>query len=63
MSKPVRRRKLCAASRGGLTGYVGIEDDEVKSAQHGSSYEYQYHKNTGKDKLVPGLNRPTFFDA
>ncbi|TAJ07577.1 MAG: hypothetical protein EPO61_12650 [Nitrospirae bacterium] len=28
-----------------LSGY------EVKSAEDGGSYEYQYHKNTGKDKL------------
>lgn len=28
-----------------LSGY------EVKSATHGSNYEYQYHKNTGKEKL------------
>lgn len=25
---------------------------EVKSAENGGSYEYQYHRNTGKEKLV-----------
>ncbi|MGO8734915.1 MAG: hypothetical protein ACLQVM_19220 [Terriglobia bacterium] len=34
-----------------LAAGVDLEGHEVKSAQHGSSYEYQYHKITGKDKL------------
>jgi hypothetical protein len=30
---------------------VDLSQYEVKSAENGGSYEYQYHKNTGKDKL------------
>jgi hypothetical protein len=40
-----------------LTGY------EVKSAFDGGRYEYQYHKNTGKDKLKKDMKvGHLFFD-
>ena len=31
---------------------VDLANHEVKSAKRGSSYEYQYHKHTGKEKLA-----------
>lgn len=31
---------------------IDLANYEVKSAKRGASYEYQYHKNTGLDKLV-----------
>jgi hypothetical protein len=34
-----------------LTKGVDLDRHEVKSAEGGGSYEYQYHKNTGKKKL------------
>src|SRR6266480_3731157 len=34
-----------------LTKGVDLSRYEVKSAEQGGSYEYQYHKNTGKAKL------------
>jgi hypothetical protein len=34
-----------------LAAGVDLSEHEVKSAAEGGSYEYQYHKNTGKDKL------------
>jgi hypothetical protein len=34
-----------------LAGGVDLSEHEVKSAFDGGSYEYQYHKNSGKDKL------------
>ena len=34
-----------------LTKGVDLSKYEVKSAEKGGSYEYQYHKNTGKQKL------------
>jgi len=30
---------------------IDLSQYEVKSAEDGGSYEYQYHKNTGKEKL------------
>jgi len=30
---------------------VDLSKHEVKSAENGGSFEYQYHKNTGKEKL------------
>lgn len=30
---------------------VDLSEHEVKSAENGGSYEYQYHKDTGKQKL------------
>ena len=30
---------------------VDLSNHEVKSAENGGSYEYQYHKNTGMEKL------------
>jgi hypothetical protein len=35
-----------------LTKGVDLSRYEVKSAEDGESYEYQYHKNSGKQKLV-----------
>ncbi|MFZ0787421.1 MAG: hypothetical protein WBC67_14830 [Candidatus Acidiferrales bacterium] len=34
-----------------LAGGVDLSEHEVKSAFNGGSYEYQYHKNSGKGKL------------
>ncbi|HXP78804.1 MAG TPA: hypothetical protein VN976_02775 [Verrucomicrobiae bacterium] len=34
-----------------LAAGIDLAGYEVKSAQGGGSYEYQYHKNTGKEKL------------
>lgn len=34
-----------------LTRGVDLKSFEVKSAENGGSYEYQYHKITGRDKL------------
>lgn len=34
-----------------LTRGVDLSKYEVKSAENGGSYEYQYHRNTGKTKL------------
>jgi hypothetical protein len=31
---------------------IDLANYEVKSAKEGASYEYQYHKNTGLDKLA-----------
>ena len=42
---------------------IDLANHEVKSAKRGSSYEYQYHKNTGRDKLVrDGEVGHLFFD-
>lgn len=30
---------------------IDLENNEVKSAKRGASYEYQYHRNTGLEKL------------
>jgi hypothetical protein len=35
-----------------LAAGVDLSNFEVKSAVAGGSYEYQYHKNTGKEKLA-----------
>ena len=35
-----------------LAGGIDLSKHEVKSAASGGSYEYQYHKNTGKQKLA-----------
>jgi hypothetical protein len=46
-----------------LTKGVDLSRYEVKSAEDGGSYEYQYHKNTGKEKLRNDLNvGHLFFD-
>ena len=34
-----------------LAAGIDLSQYEVKSASNGGSYEYQYHKNTGKEKL------------
>jgi len=34
---------------------IDLANNEVKSAKQGGSYEYQYHKNTGKEKLAKDL--------
>jgi hypothetical protein len=34
-----------------LAAGIDLSEHEVKSAYAGASYEYQYHKNTGKKKL------------
>jgi hypothetical protein len=35
---------------------IDLANHEVKSAKNSGSYEYQYHKNTGKDKLAADAN-------
>lgn len=35
-----------------LAAGIDLSKNEVKSAYNGGSYEYQYHKNTGKEKLA-----------
>jgi hypothetical protein len=42
---------------------IDLANYEVKSAKRGSSYEYQYHKNTGVEKLATGMEvGHLFFD-
>lgn len=42
---------------------IDLSRHEVKSAENGGSYEYQYHKNTGKDKLHEDMRTGhLFFD-
>lgn len=42
---------------------IDLTNHEVKSAKRGSSYEYQYHKNTGRAKLVRDMEvGHLFFD-
>lgn len=36
---------------GGLAAGIDLSEYEVKSAVEAGSYEYQYHKNTGREKL------------
>jgi hypothetical protein len=46
-----------------LTKGVDLDRHEVKSAEGGGSYEYQYHKNTGKQKLKSDMKvGHLFFD-
>jgi hypothetical protein len=35
---------------------IDLANHEVKSAKNNGSFEYQYHKNTGKDKLAADAN-------
>lgn len=42
---------------------IDLSNYEVKSAVSGGSYEYQYHKNTGKEKLLRDMTvGHLFFD-
>lgn len=42
---------------------IDLSQYEVKSALDGGNYEYQYHKNTGKDKLRKDMEAGhLFFD-
>jgi len=42
---------------------IDLTNFEVKSAKRGSSYEYQYHKNTGQAKLIRDMEvGHLFFD-
>jgi len=42
---------------------IDLASYEVKSAKRGGSYEYQYHKNTGRDKLAKDIEvGHLFFD-
>ena len=34
---------------------IDLLNHEVKSAKRGSSYEYQYHRNTGREKLTKDM--------
>ena len=46
-----------------LTKGVDLSKHEVKSAENGGAYEYQYHKNTGKEKLAHDMEvGHLFFD-
>jgi hypothetical protein len=46
-----------------LAAGVDLSGHEVKSAANGGSYEYQYHKNRGKDKLLEDMTvGHLFFD-
>lgn len=46
-----------------LAAGVDLSRHEVKSAANGGSYEYQYHKDSGKDKLVKDMEvGHLFFD-
>lgn len=46
-----------------LTKGLDLSKYEVKSAENGGSYEYQYHKNTGKAKLRSDMKAGhLFFD-
>ena len=46
-----------------LTRGIDLSGYEVKSAENGGSYEYQYHKNTGKEKLRSDMSAGhLFFD-
>lgn len=38
-----------------LASGIDLSNNEVKSAGAGGSYEYQYHKNTGKQKLLDDI--------
>jgi hypothetical protein len=46
-----------------LSAGIDLTNYEVKSAMDRSSYEYQYHKNTGKDKLVSDMKVGHLFFA
>jgi hypothetical protein len=46
-----------------LASGIDLSDHEVKSAVDGGSYEYQYHKKTGKEKLARDMEvGHLFFD-
>ncbi|HTW58146.1 MAG TPA: hypothetical protein VMD99_08450 [Terriglobales bacterium] len=46
-----------------LTKGVDLSGNEVKSAEKGGSYEYQYHKSTGRQKLKDDMRvGHLFFD-
>jgi len=46
-----------------LAAGIDLSNHEVKSAAAGGSYEYQYHKNTGKQKLANDMKvGHLFFD-
>lgn len=46
-----------------LAAGIDLSEHEVKSALDGGSYEYQYHKKTGKKKLLGDMKvKHLFFD-
>lgn len=46
-----------------LAGGIDLSEHEVKSAADGGSYEYQYHKNSGREKLKQDMKvGHLFFD-
>ena len=46
-----------------LAGGIDLSNHEVKSAVDGGSYEYQYHKKTGREKLARDMEvGHLFFD-
>jgi hypothetical protein len=50
------------AGRGSGAG-IDLANYEVKSAKRGNAYEYQYHKNSGKEKLAKDMKvGHLFFD-
>src|SRR5471030_1760258 len=40
---------------------IDLADHEVKSAKQAKDYEYQYHKNTGREKLAKDMNAGHLF--
>lgn len=46
-----------------LAAGIDLSNYEVKSAAEGASYEYQYHKNTGKEKLAKDMKIGHLFFA
>jgi len=44
-------RSWSRTSEPNFTKGVDLSGNEVKSAENGGNYEYQYHKNTGQQKL------------
>jgi hypothetical protein len=46
-----------------LAAGIDLSQHEVKSALDGGSYEYQYHKNTGRKKLLGDMKVKHLFFA
>lgn len=57
------RLNSCKRPRYEVRQGVDLSNHEVKSAENGGSYEYQYHKLTGKEKLRFDMQKGhLFFD-
>jgi len=46
-----------------LAAGIDLSNNEVKSALEGAGYEYQYHKNTGRQKLADDMEMGHLFFA